>query len=109
MMMLSMESLPAPAVKITLVSFYYAYSVESSTKIRRKKMKKLSKKVIYVLISAILLAVPAFAWDDVGHKITGYIAWQRMSPQARENVIRILRTAREDSTLGIYYQPYGVQ
>jgi len=109
MMMQSMESLPAPAVKITLVSFYYAYSVESSTKIRRKKMKKLSKKVIYVLISAILLAAPAFAWDDVGHKITGYIAWQRMSPQARENVIRILRTAPEDSTLGIYYQPYGVE
>lgn len=47
------------------------------------------------------------AWDDVGHKITGYIAWQRMSPQAREAVIKILRGAPEDSQLATFYAAYG--
>jgi len=54
-----------------------------------------------------ILSVPAFGWDDVGHKITGYIAWQRMTPQARENVIKILRAAPEDAQLATFYQSYG--
>ena len=58
---------------------------------------------------SIFLAAPAFAWDDVGHKITGYIAWQRMSAKARENVIKVLRSAPEDSHLSVYYQSYGVR
>jgi hypothetical protein len=56
-----------------------------------------------MLVCLTLAAVPAMAWDDVGHKITAYIAWQRMTPQARENVIRILREAPEDSNLAAYY------
>lgn len=47
------------------------------------------------------------AWDDVGHEITAYIAWQRMTPAARENVIRILRLAPEDSDIATYYFGYG--
>ena len=47
------------------------------------------------------------AWDDVGHKITGYIAWQRMSPAARENVIKILRKAPEDSHLSAFFMGFG--
>lgn len=66
-----------------------------------------SKKIVLTLILFILASAPAFAWDDVGHKITGYIAWQRMSPRARENVIRILREAPEDSQLATYYMIYG--
>ena len=54
-----------------------------------------------------LTAVAALGWDDVGHKTTAYIAWQRMSPSARENVIRILRAAPEDSHLGAFYMGYG--
>ena len=52
-------------------------------------------------------ALPAFAWDDVGHKITAYIAWTRMSQQARDNVIRILREAPEDSDLATFYMSNG--
>ena len=62
------------------------------------------------LILAVFLAflsINAQAWDDVGHKITAYIAWQRMTPAARENVIRILRSAPEDSHLSAYYQSFG--
>lgn len=72
-------------------------------------MPSLVKKTVLTLILCALAAVPAFGWDDVGHKITGYIAWQRMSPQARERVIRILRSAPEDSTLAVYYQPFGAE
>jgi hypothetical protein len=62
-----------------------------------------------VLLGAALAAIPAmsFGWDDVGHKTTAYIAWQRMSPAAREAVIKILRTAPEDSHLSAYYMQYG--
>ena len=61
--------------------------------------------VLVILIT--LLGGAIFAWDDVGHKTTAYIAWQRMSPQAREAVIKILRSAPEDSHLSAYYMQYG--
>ena len=72
-------------------------------------MTSLCIKIVLVALISIFLSVPALAWDDVGHKITGYIAWQRMSPKARENVIKILRSAPEDSHLSVYYQSYGVR
>lgn len=63
----------------------------------------------FCVISIAFSAVPAFAWNDVGHRITGYIAWDRMTPKARERVIEVLRQAPEDSSLGLYYQPYGIE
>lgn len=62
-----------------------------------------------VLFAGILLlgTLPAFAWDETGHKITAYIAWQRMTPEAREKVMKILLSAPEDSQIGSYYFPYG--
>ena len=47
------------------------------------------------------------AWDDLGHRITAYIAWERLAPAARVNIIRILRLAPEDSDLATYYFGYG--
>jgi hypothetical protein len=64
-------------------------------------------KLLLTAFFAVTLAAPALAWDDTGHKITGYIAWQRLSPNARTNIIRILRAAPEDSHLGAYYMHYG--
>ncbi len=55
------------------------------------------------------LASSSFGWDDVGHKTTAYIAWQQMSPATREAVIRILRTAPEDSDLSAFYALYGAE
>ncbi len=55
------------------------------------------------------LSVGTFGWDDSGHKLTAYIAWQRLSPEARERVLKVLLTAPEDSTIGSYYMPYGSQ
>src|SRR5689334_16604522 len=55
------------------------------------------------------LAGSAAAWDDTGHRITAYVAWQRMTPQAREAVIKILRSAPEDSDLAAYYMSAGAE
>ncbi len=70
-------------------------------------MRSIPPKLLLLALFVVTIAVPAFGWDDVGHKITGYIAWQRMTPQARENVVRILRAAPEDSQLGTFYKYYG--
>lgn len=70
-------------------------------------MRSIPPKLLLLTLFVVTIAVPAFGWDDVGHKITGYIAWQRMTPQARENVVRILRAAPEDSQLGTFYKYYG--
>lgn len=70
-------------------------------------MRRLLEKVMFVTLLTSLMIIPAMGWDDVGHKITGYIAWQRMSTQVRENVIRILRAAPEDSQLATFYKSYG--
>lgn len=69
-------------------------------------MQAILRTVIFGVI-AVGFPFSAHAWDDVGHKASAYIAWQRMSPAARETVIRILRTAAEDSHLSAFYQNYG--
>jgi hypothetical protein len=68
------------------------------------------------LFSTILLAIfvsgavfPAFGWHEEGHKLTGYIAWQRMTPQTREAVVKILRAAPEDSNIAAFYPVYGIE
>jgi len=82
------------------------YWLESTKMFTEKKMRKLFTAISLLLFVSIV-PIPAFAWNDVGHEITAYIAWQRMSPIARENVIKILRKAPEDSMLGAYYAEYG--
>lgn len=91
------------------LSLNHSYSVESSKKIQRSKMRRHIEKAVFVTFLIICAVFPAMGWDDVGHKITGYIAWQRMSPVARENVIKILRSAPEDSQLATFYKSYGAE
>lgn len=70
----------------------------------------MKRGVLKLTIFAALLAFmdfPAFGWDDTGHKITGYIAWQRMTPEVREKVITILRAAPEDANISTFFLPYG--
>ena len=66
-------------------------------------------RTVFVAAILFIITVPAFAWDDTGHKISAYIAWQRMSPAVRERVLKILLAAPEDSHIGAYYMPYGSQ
>lgn len=69
-------------------------------------MKK--KFVKFLLICAVLasFSVSTSAWDDTGHKLSAYIAWQQMSPQVRAKVIDILLKAPEDSDLSVYYNAF---
>ena len=68
-----------------------------------------SSMVRVFLFGAIMfaLAMPMFAWDETGHKITAYIAWQRMTPDVREKVFKILLSAPEDSQIGAFYVGNG--
>jgi hypothetical protein len=66
-------------------------------------MKKSIVKFLFLSAVICAFALPASAWNDVGHKLTAYIAWQRMSPAARENVVKILLKAPEESDLSVFY------
>ncbi len=58
----------------------------------------------FLFLTVILLSASGVrAWDDAGHKTTAYIAWQQMSPQAREKAFNILMSAPEDSDLSVLY------
>jgi hypothetical protein len=72
-------------------------------------MRKLLLACAILVLVGGFFSNPGLAWDDVGHKTTAYIAWQRMSPAARETVIRILRAAPEDSQLSAFYMNYGAE
>jgi len=64
------------------------------------------KKITTAFIFAILVmssAVPTLAWDDAGHKITAWIAWNQMTPKTRARVSEILLTAPEDSHLSSFF------
>lgn len=66
-------------------------------------MKKSSMKILSLLIVTLFCASYALAWDDAGHKLTTYIAWERMTPQARERAAKILLSAPEDAHLSVFY------
>jgi S1/P1 Nuclease len=63
--------------------------------------------VLCVVLST--FCFPALGWDSAGHKVVAYVAWQQMTPAVREKVIKILRSAPEDSGLAAFYMPYGSQ
>ena len=66
-------------------------------------MPKLLISVFFLLNVTIFFSQPIFAWDEVGHKLTAYIAWQQMNPQARERAIKLLRSSPEDADLSVFY------
>ncbi|CAN5630351.1 S1/P1 nuclease [soil metagenome] len=63
----------------------------------------------FALLFVILFSIVSnsFAWDETGHKITAYIAWQRMTPDVRDRVIKILLSAPEDSQIATFYAGFG--
>jgi ketosteroid isomerase-like protein len=52
-------------------------------------------------LAAALLAtaVPARAWDDVGHRVVAAIAWENLSPEGRERAVKLLLAAPADADL----------
>ena len=70
-------------------------------------MNKFGFKFLVLSICLLITANTAFAWDAVGHKLTTYIAWERMTPEVREKVIKILLDAPEDSDLSVGYDAFN--
>ncbi len=62
-----------------------------------------------IALSAVVLCPAVFGWDETGHKISAYIAWSKMTPDARDRVVKILLSAPEDSDLATYYMTYGTR
>lgn len=64
-------------------------------------------KSLFVYVSLVCFFIfpgqQVLAWDDVGHKLTTFIAWERLTPQTRERIAAILKAAPEDSDLGMLY------
>jgi hypothetical protein len=58
---------------------------------------------VFLACSITVFSPKIFAWDDSGHKLVAYIAWEQMTPQVREKVINILLNAPEDSQLAALY------
>jgi hypothetical protein len=71
-------------------------------------MLKKTTKTSLISVFVLIFSFSAAAWDDVGHKTSAYIAWQQMSPQARERAAKILRAAPEDSDLSALF-PAGAR
>lgn len=66
-------------------------------------MKNLFTKLLFLIIINTVFVFTVSAWDDTGHKLTAYIAWEQMSPAAREKAVKILLSAPEDSDLSVFY------
>lgn len=64
-------------------------------------MSKIRSLTALVLLC--LFAMPAFGWNDSGHKLVAYIAWQKMTPKAREKVNTLFQAAPEDSSIAGYF------
>lgn len=64
-------------------------------------MSKIKSLVALVLL--LMFVMPAFGWNETGHKIVAYIAWQKMTPKAREKVNALFMAAPEDSDIGVYF------
>lgn len=66
-------------------------------------MKNWCVKFLFLTFFSFAFVISAFAWDDTGHKLTAYIAWEQMTPKAREQAVKILLAAPEDSDLSVFY------
>ena len=66
-------------------------------------MKNPVIKFLLVCILLLASAAPSLAWDDAGPKLVAYIAWQQMTPAARERAVQILLNAPEDAQLNALY------
>lgn len=68
-------------------------------------MKNLLKMLILCSLVCILV-LPAAAWDDTGHKVSAYVAWQQLTPETRQKVFELLVKAPEDSDLSVFYNAF---
>src|SRR5438045_5434674 len=70
-------------------------------------MLKARFSAIFLAGCILFAGLPAFGWAETGHKITAYIAWQHMTPEARDRVIKVLLAGPEDSDIPTFFVGYG--
>ncbi len=66
-------------------------------------MSKSIKILVLFSFLFVFASVSVKAWDDAGHKTIAYIAWNQMSPEARERAFKVLMSAPEDADLSVFY------
>jgi hypothetical protein len=54
---------------------------------------------ILILALALLLPQPVMAWNSTGHRLVARIAWDNMTPTARQNVVNLLMQAPQNACL----------
>jgi hypothetical protein len=62
-------------------------------------MKRRIAMLLVAAAATLISARPARAWDEVGHKVVARIAWNYMTPVARERAIALLMAAPADAGL----------
>lgn len=70
-------------------------------------LKKILVDFLFLFIVTAAAAGSAAAWDETGHKLTTFIAWERMTPAAREQATKILLAAPENSDLSVLYDTFN--
>jgi hypothetical protein len=60
---------------------------------------KLLRVAAVTLAAVAMMARPAYAWDELGHRVVARIAWDRMTPQARAAAVRLLMNAPANAGL----------
>ena len=67
-------------------------------------MKRALPFAAMTLAAALLVPARAHAWDDLGHKVVARVAWENMTPRARENAVALLRAAPEETGLPLVWR-----
>jgi hypothetical protein len=60
------------------------------------------KRMLFVWAAVALVVLgprPAYAWDEFGHRVVARIAWENMTPQARDRAIQVLQGASQSMGL----------
>lgn len=60
---------------------------------------KLGRVAAAALVAVGMMSRPAYAWDELGHRVVARIAWDRMTPQARAGAVRLLMAAPANTGL----------
>ncbi len=66
-------------------------------------MPKKYLAMLFIVFFSFVFVSSVSAWDDTGHKVSAYIAWRQMSPEAKAKAMKLLLAAPEDSHLSVYY------
>lgn len=60
---------------------------------------KLGRVAAAALMAVAVAAKPAWAWDELGHRVVARFAWDHMTPQARAAAVRLLMNAPANTGL----------